>query len=67
MAKQFRVIGTDKKTGKPFNGEWCNEDIEKVNVNGKETDFIVTLDYMHLFAKVCNQMLTNWQMEFREV
>ena len=67
MTKQFRVIGTDKKTGKPFNSGWCNEDTEKVKVDGKETDFTVTLDYIHIFAHVCNQMLTNWQMEFREV
>lgn len=67
MKKQFRVIGTDIKTGKPFDSGWCNEDTEKIMDKGKEINFTVTLDYMDKFAFVCNQILTDWQMEFREV
>lgn len=67
MKKQFRVIGTDIKTNEPFESGWCNMDSEKILVKGEETNFNITLDYVDTFAKVCNQLLTDWQMEFREV
>lgn len=67
MVRQYKVVGTDIKTGEPFDSGWCDMEVEKIEIGDKVLKIIVDLDYIEMFSHVAGQMLKDWQFEYRDL